>query len=272
MRANKAQLVFFEFTIVNGARHRYFCRSIICFFTNLIVLGNLQTKLGEGRIFKDKYLVFREQRRGMQVKMVRWRSPGRVLQVGALLDVKKHAGATNVFVEKHQKNAKFGYNIDFSDFWRAFLVTSAWRHRWGQGRVTSAWRHQARWQALSGPRGWWSGKTHWQKVGRSGWHDGRVAMTWDDVGVTLDKRDDRNRKWLAVLYHTAYDTDEVFVRRTSDALWGRRVATAWCNPSNRYREVSARHQSRSDINEGRRISWARSDGWRGGKKCSASTG
>ena len=49
------------------------------FFTNLLVLGNLQTKPGEGRIFKDKYLVFREQWRGMQVKMVRWRSPGRVL-------------------------------------------------------------------------------------------------------------------------------------------------------------------------------------------------
>lgn len=120
MRANKAQLVFFEFTIVNGARRKYFCRSIICFFTNLIVLGNLQTKPGEGRIFKDKYLVFREQWRGMQVKMVRWRSPGRVLQVGALLDVKNHAGAINVFVEKCQKTRNLAIILIFRTFGALF--------------------------------------------------------------------------------------------------------------------------------------------------------
>ena len=55
---------------------------------------------------------------------------------------------------------------------------------------------------------------------------GSIQGRGPDTAVTLAGRINRNRKWLAVLYRTAYDTDEVSVRRTSDALWGRRVATA----------------------------------------------
>ena len=46
------------------------------------------------------------------------------------------------------------------------------------------------------------------------------------MGMTLDERIERNRKWLAVLYRTAIATEAECVRRTSDALWGRRVAGA----------------------------------------------